>query len=63
MLAEIEQGHAAVLQALDTVPESDFDKRGRHARGDSLTVEQFFHRITEHRRQHAEQIRAALATP
>jgi hypothetical protein len=60
MLSEIETVHAQILTTLDVVPESDLDKTGRHARGDNLTVEQFFHRITEHRRQHAEALRTAL---
>ena len=61
MLDEIEQGHAQVLSALEALDEADLDKTGRHARGDSLTVEQFFHRITEHRRQHAEELQRAVA--
>jgi hypothetical protein len=56
MLDEIERGHQQVLEALEAVSDSDLDKSGRHARGDVITVEQFFHRITEHRRQHAEAI-------
>ncbi len=60
MLEEIETGHAQVLATLETVAEADFDKTGRHARGDILTIEQFFIRITEHRRQHAEELQKAL---
>jgi hypothetical protein len=60
LLAVIERDYAKVLSALEAVPEADLDKTGRHARGDSLTVEQFFHRVTEHRRQHAEQLAEAL---
>jgi hypothetical protein len=56
LLASLAQSHAQVLAALDTVSEADLDKTGRHARGDTLTIEQFFHRITEHRRQHAEEL-------
>jgi DinB superfamily len=56
MLASIARDHAQVLVALDGVSEADLDKTGRHARGDTLTVEQFFHRITEHRRQHAQEL-------
>jgi hypothetical protein len=61
MLKEIETGHAQVLALLDTVAEADLDKTGRHARGDILTAEQFFTRITEHRRQHAEELKRALS--
>jgi hypothetical protein len=60
LLAQIERDHATVLSALEAVPEADLDKTGRHARGDVLTVEQFFHRITEHRREHAEEVQRAV---
>ena len=60
LLAQIERDHAEVLTTLDALDEADLDKTGRHARGDVLNVEQFFHRITEHRRQHAEEIQRAL---
>ncbi len=55
-LATIERDHAQVLAMLATVSDADLDKTGRHARGDVLTVERFFHRITEHRREHAEDL-------
>jgi hypothetical protein len=57
----IERDHARVLAALEATPEADLDKTGRHARGDVITIEQFFHRITEHRRQHAEELQRALS--
>jgi hypothetical protein len=60
LIQEIETGHAQVLEALARVSEADLDKTGRHARGDTLTVEQFFIRITEHRREHAEELQRAL---
>jgi len=60
MLKEIETAHVQVLATLDTIAEADLDKRGRHARGDVLSVEQFFIRITEHRREHAEQVQQAV---
>jgi len=50
-----------VLAALDTVTEADLDKTGRHARGDIITVEEFFTRITDHRRRHAEELQHAVA--
>ena len=55
-LAAIERDHTQVLALLETVSETDLDRTGRHARGDMLTVAQFFHRITEHRRQHADEL-------
>ena len=60
MLKEIETGHAQALAALDTVTEADLDKTGRHARGDIITVEEFFTRITDHRRRHAEELQKAV---
>jgi hypothetical protein len=60
LLALLERDYAKVLSALEAVAEADLDKTGRHARGDILTVAGFFHRITEHRRQHAEEIARAL---
>lgn len=60
MLQEIETGHAQVLTKLGAVSEADLDKSGRHARGDVITVEGLFIRITEHRRQHAEEIQRTL---
>ncbi|MCC7361687.1 MAG: maleylpyruvate isomerase N-terminal domain-containing protein [Anaerolineales bacterium] len=59
-LTTIERDYRAVLAELDKVTDSDLDKTGRHARGDTLTVEQFFRRITEHRRQHAEALAQVL---
>ena len=56
ILASLARDHAQVLAALDVASDADLDKTGRHARGDTLTIEQFFHRITEHRRQHAEEL-------
>jgi hypothetical protein len=56
LLASIERDHANVLGSLEAASDADLDKTGRHARGDTLTIEQFFLRITEHRRQHAEEL-------
>jgi hypothetical protein len=60
LLGVIERDYAKVLSALEAVAEADLDMAGRHARGDTITVGQFFHRVTEHRRQHAEQVAQAL---
>ena len=63
LLASIAREHAQILTALDGLADADLDQAGRHARGDTLTVEQFFQRITEHRRQHAEELARALGLP
>lgn len=61
LIAEIEAGHAQVLAQLDRTPEADLDKTGRHARGDTLTIEHFFQRITDHRLAHARELQRAVA--
>jgi hypothetical protein len=61
MLAEIETDFARVLDTLDALDEAELDKSGRHASGEIMTVERFFYHIAEHRRQHAEELRRALA--
>lgn len=60
LLQEIEAGHHKVLELLENTPEEKFDLTGRHARGDVLTIEGMFHRVTEHRRQHAEELKRHL---
>lgn len=60
LLEQIAGRHAEVLSTLEDLDEANLEKTGRHARGDVLTVEQFFVRITEHRRQHAEELQRAL---
>ncbi len=49
-----------LLALLDQVTEEDMAKRGKHARGDVLTLEQLFYRIGEHEAEHAELIKKAL---
>ena len=60
LLKELETAYGQMLVKLDEVAEVDFDKTGRHARGDTLTVEGFFRRCAEHRRQHAEGLNKAV---
>jgi hypothetical protein len=61
LLAELESAYAQLLAKLDVIVETDLDKQGRHARGDTLTVEGFFRRCAEHRRQHAEALRSVIS--
>lgn len=61
LLAAIEAAHAEVLAQLEQTPAEDLDRQGRHARGDTLTVAEFFTRITAHRLDHAREIQRALA--
>lgn len=60
LLAEIEAAYAALLAKLETLTEADLDKTGRHARGDTLTMEGFFLRTCEHRLQHARELQKAV---
>ena len=62
LLNELETAFNQLLAKLDAVTEADLDKSGRHARGDTLTVEGFFRRCAEHRREHAEALKKAISS-
>ncbi len=49
-----------LLAFLDEVSEADLEKRGKHARGDVISLEQLFYRISEHEGEHTVQIKQAL---
>ncbi len=49
-----------LLAFLEEVPEEALDKRGKHARGDVISLEQLFFRIGEHEADHAVEIKRAL---
>lgn len=61
LLNNIEATHQKVLERFETVSEAELDKKDKHARGDIITIEEFFIRITEHRRQHAEELKKAIS--
>ncbi len=61
LLNDIKLGHAKVVAALNSIADGELDKTGRAARGDVITVEEFFIRITQHRKQHAEELKRALS--
>ena len=63
LLDNIARDHAQALAALEALDDADLDKSGRHARGDTLTIAEFFQRITEHRRQHAEELARQMGIP
>jgi hypothetical protein len=60
LLNEILTAHRAALETLGGVEEPSLDWTGRHASGDILTVEGFFRRMVDHRRDHTADIRRAL---
>ncbi len=49
-----------VLAFLDEVSAEELDKRGKHGRGDVISLEQLFYRIGEHEVGHTAEIRKAL---
>lgn len=63
--AEIVSGMAEsrqkLLAFLEEVSEEALDKRGKHARGDVISLEQLFYRIGEHEAEHTAEIKRALA--
>ena len=60
LLDRIEQRYNEWMQFLDEIPSSNLQRRGRHARGDVLSVEGFMRRYAEHEAHHASEIRNAL---
>ena len=49
-----------LLAFLEQVNAEDLDKRGKHGRGDVISLEQLFYRVGEHEAEHAAQIRQAV---
>jgi uncharacterized damage-inducible protein DinB len=49
-----------LLAFLETVSAEDLDKRGKHGRGDVISLEQLFYRIGEHEAEHTAEIKKAL---
>jgi hypothetical protein len=54
------ESHQKLLVFLDTVTAEDLDKRGKHGRGDVISLEQLFYRIGEHEAEHMAEIKRAL---
>jgi hypothetical protein len=57
------ESHRKLLAFLDEVTAEDLDKRGKHARGDVITLEQLFYRIGEHEAEHTAEIAKVLEQP
>ncbi len=49
-----------VLAFVDEVSAEDLEKRGKHGRGDVVSLEQLFYRISEHEAEHTAEIKKAL---
>jgi uncharacterized protein (TIGR03083 family) len=58
--AELAAGHADTLQLLDEISEADLDTPGNHASAGNTTIENIFHTIARHDREHTAHIRDAL---
>jgi len=60
LLEHILKAHQEALTTLEATAEASLDQSGRHASGDVLTVEGFFRRMADHRRDHTADIQQAL---
>ena len=54
------ESHQKLLAFLDQVTAEDLEKRGKHGRGDVISLEQLFCRIGEHEAEHTAEIKQAL---
>lgn len=60
ILFSMAESRQKLLTFLDEVTAEDMAKRGKHARGDVLTLEQLFYRIGDHEAEHTAEIGKAL---
>lgn len=60
LLAGMAQNRAALFEFIDSLEETDWDKKGRHASLQIMTIEEVCHLIADHERGHLAGIRAAL---
>lgn len=63
ILGDLEQAHQNVLTALSQVDSSQLDRVGRHPSGRLLTVDGYFRRMADHRREHTADIHRAVQLP
>ena len=54
------ESHQKLLAFLDEVSAEDLERRGKHGRGDVISLEQLFYRIGEHEAEHTAEIKQAL---
>jgi DinB superfamily len=60
ILFSMAESHQKLLAFLDEVTAEDLEKRGKHGRGDVISLEQLFYRIGEHEAEHTAEIKRAL---
>ncbi len=60
ILSSLAESRQKLLAFLDEVSAEVLDQRGKHARGDVISLEQLFYRIGEHEAEHTAEIKKAL---
>jgi len=60
MRAALIENRAALFAFIDTLDEEDWEKKGRHASGHILTIEQVCKLIARHERDHLAELRTAV---
>lgn len=60
ILFGLAESRQKLLAFLDEVPEEALDKRGRHGRGDVISLAELFQRIGDHEAAHTVEIKRAL---
>jgi hypothetical protein len=60
LLEKLHRSHQEWLRFLDEIPVAHLHRRGRHGRGDVLSVEGFMRRYANHEARHASEIHEAL---
>jgi hypothetical protein len=61
LLAGMTENRAALFDFIDTLEEADWDKRGRHASLQIMSIEEVCHLIADHEALHLAGIREALS--
>ncbi len=60
ILFSMAESRQKLLALLDEVSAEDLDKRGKHGRGDVVSLEQLFYRVGEHEAEHTAEIKRVL---
>ncbi len=60
LIHQIDASYQEALATLRSVDETSLDLAGRHSSGAILTVEGFFRRMADHRREHTRDLQAAI---
>ena len=60
ILFSLAESRQKLLAFLEQVSAEDLDKRGKHGRGDVISLEQLFYRIGEHEAEHAAEMQRVL---